>query len=561
MSFSTATASVLEVWSRGVELLRKGDLVRASDCFEHVLEYDPRAADAWLGVHACGQEQLDEAVLGMLEHRSNLGRLRKATGLALKSSFEIGMFVSHPLRDAYDAWLAFMAGLIDSGQLERAGEALAAADSKYHDQDDRIKLLRTRCSFERGEWEEVLEESHGIKDASLHDEAQFYVAASLVQLKTHYEALNAAKGLPTAISDPVYNAHIYFVRGAALEALGEDEQATQAFQRAYRLAPDYEVFAERAKAARPAGTTRTTAESPLRSFSGGGPGGDDRAKQLADAGRRLDAMIGLQPVKDQIHTLKAQFRMAALKRQRGLQSSSRPQHFVFTGPPGTGKTTVARIMGEILAGLGLLEHGKVVETQRGDLVGQYLGSTALKTREKIDEATGGVLFIDEAYSLANQGYDGDADAFGDEAMQEILTAAENRRDRLVIVLAGYTDEIHELLATNPGLKSRFSTVIEFPSYSAEELTAIGTSILTAAGESLSAEAERALHAGCAAVVNSGQIDALGNGRFARELCHKAAAQRDLRLLGEYGDSGTPSTAEMTTIEALDIVKAYEELAT
>jgi tetratricopeptide (TPR) repeat protein len=548
MSFSTATESSADVWARGVELLDNGDLVRASDCFEHLLEYDPHAADAWLGIHACGGEQRNEAVLRMLEHQGNLGRLRAATGLRLESTYAIGMFAALTLTDAQDVWMAYVALLIEGEQFENAGEALTEMG---HVKDDRIRFLRTRYYFNQGGWEQVLDAAHGIQDPVLRDEARLYVAQSLIHLENPTEALQVAEGLPAVIADPGYDAYVSFVRGSALGALGKAEESAQAFQRAYRLAPDNELFAEYAMPKAGAGAKGGAAERAA----------DERAKLLEKAGRELDAMIGLNPVKEQIQILKAQFRMAALKKERGLKTSTRPQHFVFTGPPGTGKTTVARIMGQILAGLGLLEHGRVVEAQRGDLVGEYLGQTAIKTREKIDEASGGVLFIDEAYSLSNQGYAGSADAFGEEATQEILTAAENRRDRLVIVLAGYTEEIDELLSTNPGLKSRFSTVIEFPSYSAEELAAIAVSILNAAGETLTAEAERSLWAGCEIVVGSGRIDELGNGRFARELSHKTAAQRDLRLLGHYGDSGTPTSEEMTTIEAVDFANAFEEFTT
>jgi type VII secretion ATPase EccA len=548
---TAATASA--TWSRGVGFLGDGDLVRASDCFEFVLDYDPRIADAWLGLHASG-ERREEALLQMLEHQANLGRLRSVTGLALESSFAIGKFTTHPLSGAYDAWLAYTAGLIDDDRHQLASEILDAAEN----QDDRTRFIRARCRFDQGEWEQTLTAAAGIADPLLRDEAEFYTAASLVHLKTPYEALHLLDRMPTAARDARFDAHLAFVRGAAFESLGDTEEAAQAFQRAYRLAPEVEEFAERARNARPA---KQVALAFDRESSDDAPDGPDRAAMLEEAGWRLDAMIGLRPVKDRIRSLKAQFRMAALRQERGLPAASRPQHFVFTGPPGTGKTTVARIMGEILAGLGLLEHGRVVEVQRGDLVGGYMGHTALKTRKKIDEATGGVLFIDEAYSLANQGYEGDADAFGEEAMQEILTAAENRRDRLVIVLAGYTDEIRELLDTNPGLRSRFSTVVDFPSYSAEELTGIAASILTAAGENLTAEAESALRTAFSLAIGLGRVDALGNGRFARELAREAAAGRDLRLLGEYGDTGAPTSAEMTTIEAVDVTGAYAGFAT
>lgn len=184
--------------------------------------------------------------------------------------------------------------------------------------------------------------------------------------------------------------------------------------------------------------------------------------------------------KRQVRSLSAQLRMAAVRRSQGLAAAPAPQHLVFAGPPGTGKTTVARIVGKIFAGLGLLERGHVVEAQRVDLVGQRLGETAIKTSGAIDRALDGVLFIDEAYALSNTGYSG-GDAFGKEALQVLLKRAEDDRHRLVVVLAGYPNEIAELLSTNPGLASRFNTRVDFPSYAADELALIAESFLAAQG--------------------------------------------------------------------------------
>ncbi|WP_335987785.1 AAA family ATPase [Glycomyces sp. MUSA5-2] len=554
MSPSGATVSVLDTWLRGVEFLDAGDKVRASDCFEYVLDYAPSNADAWLGLHASG-ERRTEALLGMLEHRQRMGLLQEAAGRPLESSFRLGRFVEHRIARAYHAWLAYVAALIDDGELELAAEQLDRAEEQEHALEDRARLLKARCCFERDDWTATLKAAEGIEAPRLRDEARFYVAVSLVNLGVPHEALDVLDTVPGALEDPEYVAHVMFVRGAALESLGQTADAAQAYQRAFRLAPDNERFAERARAVGAAKRVELDFDEEADRPA------DDAGRRTAlleDAAAQLDAMIGLEPVKSQIEALKAQFRMASLRRERGLPGGARPHHFVFTGPPGTGKTTVARIMGEILAGLGLLEHGRVVETQRADLVAGFLGQTAIKTRKRIEKAVGGVLFIDEAYSLAGKGYAGDQDAFGDEALQEILTAAENRRDELVIVLAGYTGEIRELLDANPGLRSRFSTVVDFPTYSAEELAAIAASVLGAGGETLTAEAERALLVSFTRAASSGRVDELGNGRFARELSRKAAAQRDLRLLRGYGDSGTPSAAEMTTIEAVDVSSAYAD---
>ena len=160
---------------------------------------------------------------------------------------------------------------------------------------------------------------------------------------------------------------------------------------------------------------------------------------------------------------------------------------MFTGPPGTGKTTVARILGRIFAALGLLVRPEVVEAHRADLVGEHLGSTAIKTGKLIDSALGGVLFIDEAYSLYNEGYSG-GDAYGAEAVATLLKRAEDDRDRLVIVLAGYPADMDRFLRSNPGLASRFSVRISFPSYTPAELTQIMTVIAEQAGDSFDPDA-------------------------------------------------------------------------
>ena len=165
-----------------------------------------------------------------------------------------------------------------------------------------------------------------------------------------------------------------------------------------------------------------------------------------------------------MHEIAAQLRVARLRERQGLASQPPVRHFVFTGPPGTGKTTVARILGRIFTALGLLVRPEVIEAHRADLVGEHLGSTAIKTGKLIDSALGGVLFIDEAYSLYNMGYSG-GDAYGSEAVATLLKRAEDDRERLVIVLAGYPADMDRFLRSNPGLASRFSVRIGFPSYS------------------------------------------------------------------------------------------------
>jgi SpoVK/Ycf46/Vps4 family AAA+-type ATPase len=269
----------------------------------------------------------------------------------------------------------------------------------------------------------------------------------------------------------------------------------------------------------------------------------------------LDALVGLDPVKQQVHEIAAQLRVARLRDRQGLASQPPVRHFVFTGPPGTGKTTVARIIGRIFAALGLLVRPEVIEAHRADLVGEHLGSTAIKTNKLVDSAMGGVLFIDEAYALHNEAYSG-GDAFGSEAVATLLKRAEDDRDRLVVILAGYTRDMDRLLRSNPGLASRFSTRITFPSYGPDELARIAEVIAAQAGDSFDADAGPVLRSIFTEACEQGRIDELGNGRFARSLFERACAGRDMRIT-QLGEAAT--AADLTTVLAADVLTAYRQL--
>ncbi|MFF5504208.1 AAA family ATPase [Streptomyces roseolus] len=285
------------------------------------------------------------------------------------------------------------------------------------------------------------------------------------------------------------------------------------------------------------------------------PAGPTDPTLLAEALAELEGMVGLEPVKRQVKALSAQLEMARLRAGQGLPVQPPKRHFVFSGPSGTGKTTVARILGRVFYALGLLGGDHLVEAQRADLVGEFLGQTAVKANELIDSAVGGVLFVDEAYALSNSGYS-KGDAYGDEALQVLLKRAEDNRDHLVVILAGYPEGMDRLLAANPGLSSRFTTRVDFPSYRPRELTAIGEVLAAANGDGWDEEALEELRSISGHVVEQGWIDELGNGRFLRTLYEKSCAYRDLRLSGY---SGTLSREDLATLRLGDLMQAYGEV--
>ncbi|MFI1800524.1 AAA family ATPase [Streptomyces sp. NPDC020379] len=548
-------------WKQGVALLRRDDLDAAATLFEEAVLHDPTAADAWLGLHATARRE-EEALAAMNEHVATFGALQQKYGMPLTSWYYVGGYVQTELVIADDLWFANVAQLLDEEEYERAAQALARPPYE----NDALRLLRVRLAHETGDWPGVLTWARAIEDEGMAaEEANLYVGAAHLHRAEYHEALRILAPMPRHLdSGDTFEAAVSYYRGAACEGLGDPDAALGHYQHAHRLDPGLadvaEVIQELLGEGGAGEGDMATKDTPAATRPTAVPVPDEaRAALLTQAQEALDAMIGLEPVKRQVRTLIAQLRMVALREEQGLPAAARPQHFVFAGPPGTGKTTVARIIGKVFAGLGLLRSGHVVEAQRVDLVGQYLGATAIKTTEAIDSAMDGVLFVDEAYALVNSGYDG-GDAFGSEAVQVLLKRAEDDRDRLVVVLAGYRKEMAELLSTNPGLASRFTTRVDFPSYSAEELLLIAESLIGQQGDTVD-PAARAVLAGCFTEALDRELgEKLGNGRFARELCQKAAAVRDLRVAAVLEEGRTPTREEITTLLAEDIASAYRELA-
>jgi SpoVK/Ycf46/Vps4 family AAA+-type ATPase len=244
----------------------------------------------------------------------------------------------------------------------------------------------------------------------------------------------------------------------------------------------------------------------------------------------LDRMVGLMVVKDEVNKLVSRLRLEQKRRERGQSVTPVNLHMVFTGPPGVGKTQVARALGEIFRGLGVLRKGHLVETDRSGLVAGYIGQTAEKTLQRCKDALDGVLFIDEAYALSVQG--GDGRDFGREAIDTLLKFMEDYRDRIIVIVAGYPVEMRRFIGSNPGLASRFGKMIEFPAYRAGELVAIFRSMASVQGFELPDELETIL---APWITGNAAHEGWGNAREMRTLLEKARDAQAIRLDQSHSD--------------------------
>lgn len=279
-------------------------------------------------------------------------------------------------------------------------------------------------------------------------------------------------------------------------------------------------------------------------YQQGGLQHDENMSNSHDYVSELEGLIGLYSVKKEIESLRNLIKIQAMRVQQGLPNTNMSYHMVFTGNPGTGKTTVARIVAGIYKEIGILKKGHLVETDRSGLVAEYVGQTAPKTNAKIDEALDGVLFIDEAYTLV-----GGENDFGSEAIATLLKRMEDNRDRLVVILAGYTNEIKEFINSNPGLQSRFNRYIQFDDYSADELLEILRSNLKKSRYKIKRDAFEWMRSYIRNKVVM-KDERFGNARFIRNAFEKIIQNQADRLAMQQ----TISNEELTIITIDDVIK-------
>lgn len=250
-------------------------------------------------------------------------------------------------------------------------------------------------------------------------------------------------------------------------------------------------------------------------------------KEINDIMHELDMLVGLENVKKLVREIKAFIEIQKRRQHERLASEPIVLHMIFRGNPGTGKTTVARILGKLFRAMGVLPKGHLVEVERADLVGEYIGHTAQKTREHLKKATGGILFIDEAYSLARGG----EKDFGKESVDCLCKYMEDNKDNIILILAGYRKEMEKFLEVNPGLRSRFPIHMDFPDYTATELIEIARRMLQHRQYRLAPAAEKEL---AIRVTGAGNMsnDYAGNARLVRNLLEKAIRKQAVRLVSK-----------------------------
>ncbi|NLL52777.1 MAG: AAA family ATPase [Peptococcaceae bacterium] len=268
----------------------------------------------------------------------------------------------------------------------------------------------------------------------------------------------------------------------------------------------------------------------------------DKDENIKEILKELDEMIGLKMVKSLIHELRAFVEIQKKRQRENLATEPLVLHMVFKGNPGSGKTTIARLLGKLFKELGVLEKGHVVECERADLVGEYIGHTASKTKDMIRKSLGGVLFIDEAYSLARGG----EKDFGKEAIDTLVKAMEDHKDNLILILAGYRLEMDRFIETNPGLRSRFPIQIHFPDYTIDELFEIGELMLSKREYEFTPESQAAFRRLLEKTVAEHPYS--GNARMVRNIIEKAIRKQAVRLYRQTN----PSREELIRIMETDL---------
>jgi type VII secretion ATPase EccA len=565
------------------ERQRPADLTAARSGFTALTRIAHEQCDAWTGLAAAGDVSI-WVLESVWRTASTAGVLQREVELApgaVGFRYDTGLYLQFRATGPDDFALAYAAALAEAGKFADADQMVSAITERRPSWRE-ARWVSVVINYRAERWSDVVKLLTPIVNDSDLDEAFSHAAkitlgTALARLGMFAPALSYLEEPDGPIAVAALDGAL--AKGLVLRAHVDEDSASEVLQDLYAAHPENEQV-EQALSDTSFGIVTTTAArieartdpwDPDTEPSPGDfvdPGAQERKRVLLhEAERELDEFIGLEKVKDQVARLKSAVAMELVRKQRGLEVAQRTHHLVFTGPPGTGKTTIARVVAKIYCGLGLLKRENIKEVHRADLIGQHIGETEAKTNAIIDSALDGVLFLDEAYALVATGAKND---FGLVAIDTLLARMENDRDRLVVIVAGYRADLDRFLDTNQGLRSRFTRSIDFPSYKAPELIEIANFMAAKRDSAFEQAALEDLEALFGHLANSSKPDATGverrgldiagNGRFVRNVVEKSEEEREFRLdHSEHAETGEFTDEELMTITAGDVRNSVEPL--
>lgn len=529
-----------------------GDTDGAGAAFARITAENPAMSDAWMGRLACGDYDV-QTLAGAHANSRALYRETNRVGLrdgGLQAMVNTPMYLAMPVWSRASIALAYGSALI---MADRYDDALAVLDDPIVRQDTQAAQWRqyifTTLYRRTTRWTDVRDVTAVVPPAEATYTSPEVTAATLALKAFALASLGEIQGALEIVetvrtTNPYVAADVALARGFCLRALGDEEAARTAFRAAtidgqlvsearralddpqrHLIVTDPETIASRTNKWDPDTETSRAARDAADLAA-------DQKQVLAQAQARLDALVGLDGPKEQIAVWRTEIQIDQLLAAQGQETSeTNENHMVLEGPPGTAKTTFARIVAEILFGLGKIQRPDVKEVTEEDLVVGYVSQTAARMREVCEEALGGVLFIDEAYRLVPEH---EGHSFGKDAINTLLKYMEDFRDQLVVIVAGYPKEMRRFMGANPGLASRFHFTLTFSSYTPDEIVAIGRHlagqerivIADSAWELLSQEAARLRDTTHEAGT---LLDFAGNGRYARKVVIACKRERARRL--------------------------------
>jgi type VII secretion ATPase EccA len=555
---------------------RPPDLAAARSGFAELTRIAREQCDAWTGLAAAGDNSA-RVVTEIWRTAGTAGVLTRQLDIAsgdLAFTYDSGLYLQFSASTPDDFDLAYAVTLCDAGDYASADKLVQALVTRRPSWLP-ARWVRVAMYHRTERWSDVVRLLTPIvNDATLDETSAHAVRIALATALARLGMFAPALSYLEDPSGPVEVATVdgTLVKALALRAQGEDLDAADVLAELYAANPENEQI-ELALSDPSYGIVPTTAArieartdpwdpatEPTESEFVDSGAKERKAHLLVEAEAELAEFIGLEEVKYQVARLKSSVAMAIRRQDRGLTVANRTNHLVFAGPPGTGKTTIARVVAKIYCGLGILKKETVREVHRADLIGQHIGETEAKTNAIIDSALDGVLFLDEAYALVSTGAKND---FGLVAIDTLLARMENDRERLVVIIAGYRKDLDAFLDTNEGLRSRFTRSIDFPSYTPHELVEIATrmaekrdSVFEPAAlshmESLFGELATRTTPDAAGVERR-NLDIAGNGRFVRNLVERSEEEREFRL--DHSDAEDFTDDELMTITDDDVTKS------